>query len=49
MKKPTEWEKNICKAFIWQAVSIQNIQATHTTQKQKNQITQCKNGHKEPE
>ena len=39
-------EEYICKKWKWQGVNIQNTQTAHTTQCQKNQTTQSKNGQK---
>ena len=38
--------KNICKRCDWQGLNFQNIQTAHTTQQQKKQTTQSKNGQK---
>ena len=32
MKKPTDWEKKICKQCALQGLNFQNIQTSHTTQ-----------------
>ena len=38
--------ENICKWCNWQGLNFQNIQTAHTTQQQKKQTTQTKNGWK---
>ena len=38
--------ENICKWSNWQGINLQNLQAAHAAQYQKNQTTQSKNGQK---
>ena len=48
-KSETRWKdnshnENICKLSNWQSINLQNIEAAHPAQYQKNQTTQSKNG-----
>ena len=45
-KKTNELGENICKQCYWRGLNFKNVLTVPTTQQQKNQITQLKNGQK---
>ena len=45
-RQPSEWEKIFAKEATDKGLMLQNIQAAHAAQYQKEQTTQSKNGQK---